>query len=444
MNSKFLKVISIFLVIIFVALASFLIYLGVKFNKEASPLVITNALLDKVYKEVSTFFKTDSLFVDNNFTYTKNLQINSSTINENVKLTANYQLLKEITSKITPYNLDMSLIQDRDNKKLFLQTKEILSNMTLNTKLLLENATKYYYVDAYTPTYVNNGTNNYFEALSKKITLKDNLTYLENFIFTSFKNNLKEEYFSEYDDNIYVNNQEEKVKRITLKITDKFLKEMTNNILSDLKNDSRACSIMEGYDKDFKKRKYNFTFDYTANISLNIYVDRWFNKIRKVEIVNLVENDESKISFEKDGSKEVIYIISNAKVDEYIEINNGKMTIYNANEKNIGSIDLEKEKDDKLINFYLNDENNHLEIFYEDKYKENENNYENQQKFNIKLAVKKIDIIDLAITSTSIYQKEAVIDEIVDETILENSLDKSVKEELFNNKESKFLQLIRR
>ena len=95
MKSKFLKVISIFLVIIFVALASFLIYLGVKFNKEASPLVITNALLDKVYKEVSTFFKTDSLFVDNNFTYTKNLQINSSTINENVKLNANYQKLQE-------------------------------------------------------------------------------------------------------------------------------------------------------------------------------------------------------------------------------------------------------------------------------------------------------------------------------------------------------------
>ena len=441
---KMKLLIKIFLIIFITILASGLIYLGIRLNKEADPLIITTAVLDKAYDNISSFFKTNNLFEDKNFTYTTNLNVTSVNNNENVKLNANYQLLKSLSTKIIPCNLDMSLIQDNNSKKLFLQSKEVYGNETLNGKLLLENATEYYFVDKYTPTYINNGTNNYFESLSKKATLNSNLNYLKDFIYTSFKNNLKEEYFTEYDDTIYLNQKEEKVKRITLKFTDDVIKKIKNDILKDLRNDSKATLILEGYDKDFKKKKYDFSSDNEAIISLNIYVDKWFNKVKKVELVNLIENDESRISFEKEGSKNLIYIISNAKIDEYLEIKKNKITIFNSSDKNIGSVDIEKNGNDKLINFYLNDENNHLEIFYEDKYSKKDNNYENSRKLNIKLSVKKMDIIDLAISSTNTYEKNATIDEVVNETTLESSLDETIKDKMNSNLESKFLKLIRR
>ena len=57
---KMKLLIKIFLIIFITILASGLIYLGIRLNKEADPLIITTAVLDKAYDNISSFFKTNN------------------------------------------------------------------------------------------------------------------------------------------------------------------------------------------------------------------------------------------------------------------------------------------------------------------------------------------------------------------------------------------------
>ena len=441
---KNLKKMIILIVIAIVLVASGFIYLGINLNKKATSSVIVTTVLDDILAKVNSFFYNDKQDYKKDFDFSSNIMIDNKVSGKD-NLNANYKLLKSIVKDIKPYEANIKYQQNTKEKKLFLQIDELLEKTRLNAKLLVENATEYYFIDNYTKTYVNNGTNNYFENLVNNSN-EDNFKYLKDFIYQSFKDNLKEDYFTKYSTEVSINGKVEKVNRISIKFTNERLQKIFDNILNDLKNDERACLILSNYDKDFKKKKYLGTFlNDDTSITLNIYVDRWFSKFRKLEIVNLVGNDEGKITYEEDDDNErkVIYIISNNKVDEYIEIKNKKITIYNATNKNIGSVDIEKDKKKKLISFYLNDDNNHLEFSFKDQNEKKDNQLNNEKELILKLRVNKEDIIDLALKSEESYLEGTAIEEKVDEVVLESSMNADDKKEIEKIEGSKFLQLIK-
>ncbi len=435
------KKIKIILLITFsiILIGTAFIYLGITLNKEADPLKITTTILDEVYEKVSPYLTINNLPFTNNFTCNYETSIKNTTSKEEDNLNANYKLLKRKVSLISNYNATSTIKEDNTNKLLLL---EVLENNNLKTHLLVQNATLYYKIDNITSNYINKGTNNYFETIKSTNDIKENFNYLKNFIYKSFKNNLKEDYLVEYPDKVMVNDKEEQVNRISIKFTNELLEKINKNILKDLKNDQKASFILESLDKDFKKKKYNlFSLDEGTSITLNIYVDRHFSKVRKIELVNLVNNDESKITYEKVSSKDLIYIISNGVIDEYIEIKDKKITIYNKKDKNIGSIDLENSKD-KKINFYLNDDNNHLEFTYENTSKQEED-YEENINLKIKLIVKKQDLIDLEISNNMKCNNDIEINEDITTAILESSLDNTLKEKIKAIKNSKIIKYIK-
>ncbi len=433
---KNLKRIIILIIIAIFLLAIGFIYLGVSLDKKANSKDIFLSVYDNIFNKINDFLWKNEKSLKNDFEYTSNINITNTLNDLDVGNNANYELLKDITKEIKGYNANYTYKQNKSKKKLFLQSNEKLNGEELNSKLLVENATLYYKIDNYTNNYVNKGTNNYFETE----LYQDNFTYLKNFISNSFKNNLKDNYFSKYDEEISLNKEKLKVKRISIKFNSDVLEEILKNIYNDLKNDEKASLIIESFNQDFKKSKYDFSNILKDTvITVNIYVDRVFSKIKRIELVNLTNNNESMMAYEEGN----LYFINNDKVDFYVDIKNKNITIYNSKDKNIGSIDIEKNNKKKEFNFYLNDTNNHLEFKFNENYNTVDEKLTKSTKIGLVLTVKKNDIINLAINENSTYSDVTEILENVDDAVLESSLDKSVKRKINSLEDSKFLLLIK-
>ena len=242
------------------------------------------------------------------------------------------------------------------------------------------------------------------------------------------KSSLKEEYFTKYPTTTIVNEKEEKVNRISLKLTNDILEKIQKDIYRDLKKDIVFTSLVSN--TSF------FSLEDNASITLNIYVDRVFSKIRKIELVNLIGEDESKISYEA-NDKMLLYIVNNDKIEEYIKVKNKEITIYDANNKSIGKVAIKNTKS-KAINIYLNDLDNYFEFVYESQSDKNEN----RKLLSLNLRVKNIDIINFLFNVDSKCTKKANIIENTEDSILQSSLDKDIRNKLNNIKDSRFLRLI--
>lgn len=418
--------IILLIVIALVFISSGFIYLGITLNKKSEPLVVTKTLLEEVFPKITRFFAFSDLANSDSFSCNFDIKIENNTSNA-TSLTANYKLLRNITAKITPYEANISFLQDEKEKCALLEAKENLSNGPLNSRLLIENATNYYKVEDYTETYINNGSSNYFENASSK-NIFDNINYLMELYFNSFIANLKEEYFTKYPTTTIVNEKEEKVNRISLKLTNDILEKIQKDIYRDLKKNIVFTSL-------FSNTSF-FSLEDNASITLNIYVDRVFSKIRKIELVNLIGEDESKISYEA-NDKMLLYIVNNDKIEEYIKVKNKEITIYDANNKSIGQVAIKNTKS-KAINIYLNDLDNYFEFVYESQSDKNEN----RKLLSLNLRVKNIDIINFLFNVNSECTKKANIIENTEDSILQSSLDKDIRDKLNNIKDSRFLRLI--
>ena len=133
----------------------------------------------------------------------------------------------------------------------------------------------------------------------------------------------------------------------------------------------------------------------------------------------------------------LLYIVNNDKIEEYIKVKNKEITIYDANNKSIGQVAIKNTKS-KAINIYLNDLDNYFEFVYESQSDKNEN----RKLLSLNLRVKNIDIINFLFNVNSECTKKANIIENTEDSILQSSLDKDIRDKLNNIKDSRFLRLI--
>ena len=119
--------------------------------------------------------------LEDNYKTTSNIKMNlkSDYFSALATMDPSYAMISNLLNNLSNTENNITMVQDKENKKLFFNLDSKLSGQSLiNTKYLVENATAYYSIDGVTNTYVNNGNNNYFESLNSSTTTNENLKYL--------------------------------------------------------------------------------------------------------------------------------------------------------------------------------------------------------------------------------------------------------------------------
>ncbi len=275
--------------------------------------------------------------LEENFKVTSTIKVNlqSDYFQALSSLSPDYQVVSNLLSNLSNTETQVTMTQDKQNKKLLINYDTKLSGEPLaNVKYLVDNATEYYYIDGLTQNYINNGNNGYFESLNSTTTTKENAEYIIEKITEAASNNIKDEYLSE--------TYEKDSKKITITLTEDDMVEFLNNIIDELKKDSKANQIMTGYDKNFSKAKVTKSdVASLGTVTINIYIDKFIGQIKKYEIKS---NDDAITYYE--GQNKVIEIRNKDELVTKLDITtNGDkidIKITDGNNTNIGNLSINK------------------------------------------------------------------------------------------------------
>lgn len=275
--------------------------------------------------------------LEENFKVTSTIKVNlqSDYFQALSSLSPDYQVVSNLLSNLSNTETQVTMTQDKQNKKLLINYDTKFSGEPLaNVKYLVDNATEYYYIDGLTQNYINNGNNGYFESLNSTTTTKENAEYIIEKITEAASNNIKDEYLSE--------TYEKDSKKITITLTEDDMVEFLNNIIDELKKDSKANQIMTGYDKNFSKAKVTKSdVASLGTVTINIYIDKFIGQIKKYEIKS---NDDAITYYE--GQNKVIEIRNKDELVTKLDITtNGDkidIKITDGNNTNIGNLSINK------------------------------------------------------------------------------------------------------
>jgi len=322
--------------------------------------------------------------------------------------------------------------QDKANKKAFLSLNSTYNNQNLiSTKYLIENSTEYYYVDGFLNTYVNNGSSNYFESLTEQTTNRDNMIYLYEFITNSLKENLREEYFIKETEKTKIFDKEKNMTKVILKIDNFKATEISKNILNDLKNDQKATEILTSYDEDFPKTKIKddaVIFEDGEYITINSYADSLKYDIKKVEIIAVAQEQESKIVYEIDEDKTKLSFFENDKILLYVD---GKklaedkyiFDVKNESGKTLGTIKAEKNNNEKNVELDVSSENSRLYIRYNSNASDiKDKSYKLNNEITFKIVSENTNVINATIKADSQISRSAEIKEDVSSAVLASTV----------------------
>lgn len=247
-----------------------------------------------------------------------------------------YATIANLFRNLSNTQNNIAVVQDKENKRLFINYNSTLNGQNLfSTRYLVEDATEYYYIDGVTSTYVNNGNNNYFESLNSATTTNENLNYIIEKVTESVKDNIEDSYLSTtYEDNYKV---------VTITLTEDDLLQLGNNVLEDLKKDTKANQIMTGYNQNFADTK--ITKDQIkgiGTIQLHIYLNKISTQVERYEL-NM--EDGTTLSYSIANGNKVIEITQNDSTTKFtITTTNDKTDITITDEENttIGSVSISK------------------------------------------------------------------------------------------------------
>ena len=247
-----------------------------------------------------------------------------------------YATIANLFRNLSNTQNNIAVVQDKENKRLFINYNSTLNGQNLfSTRYLVEDATEYYYIDGVTSTYVNNGNNNYFESLNSATTTNENLNYIIEKVTESVKDNIEDSYLSTtYEDNYKV---------VTITLTEDDLLQLGNNVLEDLKKDTKANQIMTGYNQNFADTK--ITKDQIkgiGTIQLHIYLNKISTQVERYEL-NM--EDGTTLSYSIANGNKMIEITQNDSTTKFtITTTNDKTDITITDEENttIGSVSISK------------------------------------------------------------------------------------------------------
>ena len=451
------KKITIILVIVILILIAFLfIFIGFFFDKRSNPKYLVGVGLDAVYDKFDPYYNMiDKYYVGDSFKIESNIDMNLDSekylqdSTKDIEALKNYKYIKNLS------NLNTTILykQDSKDKKVYLEAKQLLGNEELlYSKYLIDNSTEYYFVNNILDSFVNAGTNNYFEMLDKEHNSLDNMHYLHDFIKEAIKNSLKEEYFTKYQVSTNIDGHKKDVNQISMKITDKLIHNILNDVLDELKNDERANKILSSINEDFKKTKIKDSkvfLDKDEYYTLNIYSSKYFNKALKFELFHMKGDYKESYTYEGDSTVGTIYYVKNDNVvyeiDASFQDKVMEFIIHDSSSQELGNLKIENDDMGVYITYSFDDGKKKCDIIYSSKYlsfKKN-NSYTNEKKIDIKLLENKVSIINGTVAISTMVSKDSKIDEDTSNSVLESTLTDKQKE-LYEGKLSRVHERLKR
>lgn len=358
--------------------------------------------------------------LEDNYKTTSNIKMNlkSDYFSALATMDPSYAMISNLLNNLSNTENNITMVQDKENKKLFFNLDSKLSGQSLiNTKYLVENATAYYSIDGVTNTYVNNGNNNYFESLNSSTTTNENLKYLIEKIAESMANNLEESYLSEsYTDEYKV---------ITITLTEQNIVTYGNKIINDLKNDEKANQIMTGYNANFSEVKLTEKdVTGTGTIKVNIYLDKILSQVSQYE---LELGNGNKCIYYKENGKEIVELISEEETTTLEIEKHGEKTeinIKDGSNASLGTVTISQTSTNYDIVANITSEEATLDFGYNYQITnlKKSTSYDSAATITIKMTAQNTTIIDGTITVTSQTTNDTTISEDTSSSVLASTL----------------------
>ncbi len=358
--------------------------------------------------------------LEDNYKTTSNIKMNlkSDYFSALATMDPSYAMISNLLNNLSNTENNITMVQDKENKKLFFNLDSKLSGQSLiNTKYLVENATAYYSIDGVTNTYVNNGNNNYFESLNSSTTTNENLKYLIEKIAESMANNLEDSYLSEsYTDEYKV---------ITITLTEQNIVTYGNKIINDLKNDEKANQIMTGYNANFSEVKLTEKdVTGTGTIKVNIYLDKILSQVSQYE---LELGNGNKCIYYKENGKEIVELISEEETTTLEIEKHGEKTeinIKDGSNASLGTVTISQTSTNYDIVANITSEEATLDFGYNYQITnlKKSTSYDSAATITIKMTAQNTTIIDGTITVTSQTTNDTTISEDTSSSVLASTL----------------------
>lgn len=408
-------------VVLLLILGLILVGGGVVLTYISSPKYVSQTVMKKFASKISeTMNNQIQTGLEDNYKNISNIKIDLKSDYYDALATMNpsYAMTSNLLKKLSSTENTITTIQDKENKKLFLNFNSKLSGQELiSTKYLVENATSYYSIDGITNTYVNNGTNNYFESLTSTTTSTDNNKYLIEKIGELLANNIEDSYLS----SSYI----EDYKVITMTLTEKNQVDYFNKVIDGLQQDEKANKIMTGYNANFSDIKLTEkSLTGLGTIKINIYLDKLLSQAVRYEL-ELEEN--TKILYYQEDGKEIIEI-SSQEDKTVFEITTMKekteIVMKDANNTSLGTITISKTDTNYDIVATVKAENASFDFGYNYQITnlKKGKSYNSNTTITIKLTAQNTNILDGTITIASEVTNELAINEDTSTSVLASSL----------------------
>ena len=421
--------------ILLLLIAVIVIGAGIFLTYITSPKFIATETIKKMSENIVSFMdnnKTDTGLEENykkTSTVTMNLQSDYlTTLSQTDPSMVPYaNLLRNLTNTTST----TTMVQDIENSRLFLDYNTTLNEEPLiNLKYLVENSTEYYYIDGVSETYINNGNNNYFESLNSETSINDNTKYLIEKVGESLASHIEDSYLSSSYESDY--------KKITITLTEDDLVTVVNNVLSDLKKDSKASKILSGYNESFND--FEISKDMISGlgtVEFNIYIDKVLGTVKKYDM-NL---EESKIELSYDDStdqKELELIANNESVGKVqFSTNDGNITLNIVDDSNniVGTISTTKTSTNYDIIINLTLDTTIIDINYNNQITNLKKNtsYDSTTNIAINISSNNTTLINGTINITSNITNDTRIEEDTSTSVLASTLP-APKEQLLTEK----------
>lgn len=199
--------------------------------------------------------------------------------------------LDNIISIINDLSIDYQYGSDPKNNNTYVKLKTDIANKDfIDMELYQMNDKKYIYLNNIYDKYIESDSTAFIESQNGQV---EDTLYLIEKTKTSLFNAIKESDFTMESKTIKINNQDINTNKMTLKLTDKRMKEITKSVLTDIKNDSKCIEILKELsesDADVKKSidETIASLDDEKILEQDVLIDMYIsnNKITRLDIIN--------------------------------------------------------------------------------------------------------------------------------------------------------------
>lgn len=334
-NNKLLWIILGVVTVVFIGVVVF------QFLKK-SPKEVFESAVDQVYHAVN-----DSMV--------KNVKTEKGNYSLKVTVDTKDSQAKEMLDFINKLSLNGNYEVDNENMIMNMAFRSKYDQDTLLDMDFYMNGKKGY---LYLPGVYNRYIETEIESTNEGNIDKKQLAIVLEESVKAFKKSLKDKYFTSENTKISINGKEQKVKKITLELTETRFNEMTKVMLTELKDNDRFLTAMSQIGKqskeDIKSKLEASLADMTdttsqdqATISFSLYTTGMNHNIVGYQIKGVDGEEKQTIEIQVDNDTYYYQLINgeNETLTGNIKIkdnkNNGSNIIINASMTNIADIKLE-------------------------------------------------------------------------------------------------------